>query len=174
MAQLDIRQHRHDVYDYIVDLVSTVDRYFGSPLHHFGADEVAYIWETEDDNNLFETFLSWLKQLCPNKSLIMWDDPLTDEGKSIEVSKDWIVQIWHDGRTQEVLKKGHRVIVSESNAFYIGNADYDKVASFVFPKDLNVLGFEIAWFTSEGDDPYDFRKGWVIEPLRAASEIRRK
>jgi hexosaminidase len=53
MAQFHIRQHRHDVYDQIVDLVSTVDRYFGSPLHHFGADEVAYIWETEDDNKLF-------------------------------------------------------------------------------------------------------------------------
>jgi hypothetical protein len=104
----------------------------------------------------------------------MRDDPLTDKGKSIEVSNDWIIQTWHDGRAQEVLKKGHRIIISETDAFYIGNADYDKVASFLFPKDMNVLGFEIVWFTSEGNDPYDFRKGWVMEPLRDASEIRRK
>ncbi|KAJ5378026.1 glycoside hydrolase [Penicillium cataractarum] len=174
MAQLDIRPHRHDMYNYIVDLVARVDRYFGSPLHHFGADEVAYVWETEDDNKLFETFLNWLKQLRPNKSLIMWDDPLTDEEKNINISKDWIIQTWHDGRTQDVLNKGHRVIISESNTFYIGNSDYGKVSSFVFPKHANVIGFEIAWFTSDGDDPYDFHKGWVIEPLKAASEIRRQ
>jgi hexosaminidase len=170
-AQLDIR-HRH-TYDNIANLVSTVNSYFGSPVHHFGGDEVAYIWETDDDNKLFETFLQWLKDLLPSKSLILWDDPLTDEEKTINLSKDWIIQTWHDGVTQKVLNKGHRVIVSESDTFYIGNADEDKITSFRFPDNPNVIGFEVVWFTSEGDDPYDFRKDWVMEPIKAASKIRR-
>ena len=173
-AQLDIRQHRHQTYDHIASLVSTVDSYFRSPLHHFGGDEVAYIWQTEDDNKLFERFLHWLKTLCPpNKSLILWDDPLTDKGKSIDLSKDWIIQTWHNGATQQVLDRGHRVIVSESDAFYIGNSDQQKISSFVFPKHSNVLGFEIVWFTSEGDDPDDIHQNWIMEPIRAASKIRR-
>ncbi|KAL5373694.1 hypothetical protein DPSP01_012493 [Paraphaeosphaeria sporulosa] len=170
-AQLDIRQRQ--TYDHIADLVSTVDGYFRSPLHHFGGDEVAYIWQTGDDNKLFETFLHWLKRLQPNKTLILWDDPLTDEGKRIDISKDWVIQTWHDGASQEMLNRGYRVIVSESDAFYIGNADHDKIGSFVFPDDSNVLGFELVWFTSEGDDPYDFRQNWVMDPIKAASQIRR-
>ncbi|KAJ4381660.1 hypothetical protein N0V86_003024 [Didymella sp. IMI 355093] len=170
-AQLDIRQSQ--TYGHIASLVSTVDTYFKSPLHHFGGDEVAYIWQTEDDNKLFETFLGWLKQLEPNKTLILWDDPLTDEGKSVSISKDWVIQTWHNGASQDVLNKGHRIIVSESDVFYIGNADCDKITSFKFPEDPNVLGFEVVWFTSEGDNPYDFRQSWVMEPIRAASKIRR-
>lgn len=172
-AQLDIRPHRQQTYDYVADLISTVDGSFRSPLHHFGADEVAYIWDTEDDNKLFQTFLNWLKSLCPNKSLILWDDPITDEEKDIEISRDWIIQTWHDGVTQDVLDKGYRVIVSESDTFYIGNADCDKISSFAFPNNSNVLGFELVWFTSEGDDPYDFRQSWVMEPIKAAAKIRR-
>ncbi|EED23226.1 beta-hexosaminidase, putative [Talaromyces stipitatus ATCC 10500] len=177
-AQLDIRNPM--IYDYIVDLVSTVDKYFLSKaLHHFGGDEVALIWHTEDDSNLLTTFFKWLKTVCcPSKTLIMWDDPATDEGDNgnglNDISTDWVVQTWHNGVTQRVLDKGHRVIVSESNSFYIGNADYDKVSSFVFPVHPNVLGFEIVWFTSENDDPDDLDQNWIIEPLRAASRIRRK
>jgi hexosaminidase len=170
-AQLDIR--RRETYDHIASLVVTMNGYFGSPLHHFGGDEVAYIWQTEDDNKLFESFINWLKGLLPEKSLILWDDPLIDEGKDINISKDWIIQTWHNGATQKVLNKGHRVIVSESETFYVGNADANKISSFVFPDHPNVLGFELAWFTSEGDDPYDFRQSWVMEPIRAASQIRR-
>ncbi|KAF3037807.1 hypothetical protein E8E12_005908 [Didymella heteroderae] len=170
-AQLDIRQ-RH-TYAHIASLVSTIDAYFGSPLHHFGGDEVAYVWQTGDDNKLFETFLDWLKRLEPNKTLILWDDPITDEGKDIDLSKDWVIQTWHNGSTQEVLDKSHRVIVSESDAFYIGNADEEKISGFEFPEDDKVLGFEVVWFTSEGDDPWDFRQNWVMEPIRAASKIRR-
>ncbi|VUC25822.1 unnamed protein product [Clonostachys rosea] len=172
-AQLDIRQNKQETYDNVRSLVSTVDTYFGSPLHHFGGDEVAYIWETEDDNALFNSFLNWLKTLAPNKSLILWDDPLTDEGKDVTISKDWIIQTWHNGVTQQVLNKGHPVIVSESETFYIGNADRDKISSFVFPDNPNVLGFELVWFTSEGDDPNDIHQNWIMEPIRAASEIRR-
>jgi hexosaminidase len=175
MAQLDIRLHQHQTFDHIGSLVSTVDGYFGSPLHHFGGDEVAYIWQTEDDNKLFETFLHWLRNLHPNrnKSLILWDDPLTDEGKNIDLSKDWIIQTWHNGVTQEILNRGHRVIVSESDTFYIGNSDHDKISSFMFPEHSNVLGFELVWFTSEGDDPNDFHRDWVMGPIKAASNIRR-
>ncbi len=171
-AQLDIRQR--DTYDDITSLVSTVDQYFQSPLHHFGGDEVAYIWHSKDDNKLFQTFLNWLKSISPNKSLILWDDPLTDKGKRINLSTDWIIQTWHNGATQGILNKGHRVIVSESDAFYIGNADSDKLSSFEFPNDPNVLGFELVWFTSEGDDPNDFNQSWVMDPIKAASQIRRK
>jgi hexosaminidase len=170
-AQLDIRQ-RH-TYDHISNLVSTINQYFGSPLHHFGADEVAYIWETDDDNKLFESFLNWLHSLLPNKQLVLWDDPLTDEEKSVNISKDWIVQTWHNGVSQDIINRGHRVIVSESDTFYIGNADEDKLLSFRFPNHPNVLGYELAWFTSEEDDPYDFHKDWVMDPIKAASRIRR-
>ncbi|KAH7085741.1 putative beta-hexosaminidase [Paraphoma chrysanthemicola] len=170
-AQLDIRQ-RH-TYDNIANLVSTVNRYFGSPVHHFGGDEVAYMWESEDDNKLFESFLHWLKGLLPNKTLILWDDPLTDEEKDINLTKDWVIQTWHDGATRPILDKGHRVIVSESDTFYIGNADEEKISSFEFPNHPNVLGYEVVWFTSEGDDPYDFHKAWVLDPIKAASKIRR-
>jgi hexosaminidase len=170
-AQLDIRQPQ--TYEYITSLVSTVDGYFRSSLHHFGGDEVAYIWQTKDDNKLFESFLHWLKNLQPKKSLILWDDPLTDQEKKINIPKDWIIQTWHDGATQEVLNRGHRVIVSESDAFYIDNADYNKTSSFVFPDHHNVLGFEVVWFTSEEDNPYDFNQSRVMEPIKAASQIRR-
>ncbi|TVY70697.1 Beta-hexosaminidase 2 [Fusarium oxysporum f. sp. cubense] len=173
-AQLDIRQNNKQVYDYIRSLVSTVDGYFGSPYHHFGGDEVAYMWNTKDDNKLFNSFLNWLKTLTPKKSVILWDDPLTDSEKSITLSKDWIIQTWHKGTTQKILKKGHRVIVSESDTFYIGNADADKISSFVFPKSSKVLGFEVAWFTSQDDDPSDLDQDWIIDPLKAASKIRRK
>ncbi|KAJ4250160.1 hypothetical protein NW762_011973 [Fusarium torreyae] len=172
-AQLDIRQHRQQTYEHISNLVSTVDESFRSPLHHFGGDEVAYMWETEDDNQLFESFLYWLKCLCPGKSLILWDDPLTDEEKCINLSKDWIIQTWHNGVTQDVLDKGHRVIVSESDTFYIGNADSKKISSFKFPDDPKIMGFELVWFTSEGDDPNDFHQSWVMDPIKAASRIRR-
>lgn len=172
VAQLDIR-HR-ETYEHIASLVSTVDRYFGSPLHHFGGDEVAYIWQAEDDNHLFESFLNRLKALCPSKSLIMWDDPLTDKGKNLNISKDWIIQTWHNGATQKILNKGHRVIVSESDSFYIGNADHKKVTSFPFPDHSNLLGFEIVWFTSPGDHPDDIHQSWVLEPIKAASRIRRR
>ncbi|GKU11981.1 beta-hexosaminidase 2 [Fusarium langsethiae] len=172
-AQLDIRPQKQQTYDYITDLVSTTDKYFGSPLHHFGADEVAYMWNTKDDNKLFNNFFNWLKTLAPNKSLILWDDPLTDEEKRIKLSKDWIIQTWHNGVTQGILKKGHRVIISESETFYIGNADRDTISSFKFPDSPNVLGFEVVWFTSEDDDPYDFKKSWVMEPIKAAAKIRR-
>lgn len=184
-AQLDIRPHRHQTYNQIGGLISTIDQYFNSPLHHFGGDEVAYIWHSEkdnklfntnihDDNKLFEGFLRWLKHICPHKTLILWDDPLTDEGKDISITKDWIIQTWHDGVTQDVLHKGHRVIISESSTFYVGNATQDRISSFNFPKDPNVLGFEVVWFTSEGDDPYDFNQSWVMEPIKAASQIRRR
>lgn len=183
-AQLDIRPHRHQTYQQVAGLVSTIDQYFQSPLHHFGADEVAYIWHSEednklfnanvqDDNRLFEGFLRWLKSLCPTKSLILWDDPLTDEGKDVNLSKDWIIQTWHDDVTQNVLDKGHRVIVSESSTFYIGNATQERISSFEFPSEANVLGFELVWFTSEGDDPYGFNESWVMDPIKAASQIRR-
>jgi hexosaminidase len=170
-AQLDISKNH--TYDQIASLVSTIDSYFGSPLHHFGGDEVSYIWDTEDDNKLFQNFLDWLKRLESNKTLILWDDPITDEGKHINLSKDWVIQTWHDGVTQDVLDKGHRVVVSESDAFYIGNADEEKIASFEFPNDDKVIGFEVVWFTSEGDDPWDFRQDWVMDPIKAASKIRR-
>jgi hexosaminidase len=170
-AQLDIRQHR--TYDHIASLVSTIDGYFRSPIHHFGGDEVAYVWQTEDDNKLFETFLHWLERLQPSKTLILWDDPLTDGGKSINISKNWVIQTWHTGATQVILDRGHRVIVSESDTFYIGNADDRKIGSFVFPDDPNVLGFELVWFTSEGDDPYDIYQDWIMDPIKAASQIRR-
>ncbi|PTD13524.1 hypothetical protein FCULG_00003165 [Fusarium culmorum] len=173
-AQLDIRPQRQETYNLVADLVSTTDKYFGSPLHHFGADEVAYMWNTQDDNKLFNNFLNWLQTLCPTKSIILWDDPLTDEEKRIKLSKDWIIQTWHNGVTKGVLKKGHRVIISESNTFYIGNADSDKISSFAFPDNPNVLGYEVVWFTSEDDDPYDFRKSWVMEPIKAAAKIRRR
>ncbi|EEA21340.1 hypothetical protein TMatcc_009259 [Talaromyces marneffei ATCC 18224] len=173
-AQLDIRNRM--TLDYIRDLVSTVDRYFDSPdLHHFGGDEVAMIWRTEDDRKLLTTFFDWLRTVCsPNKSPIIWDDLITEPGNSLDdISTDWVIQTWHDGVTQKVLEKGHRVIVSESDAFYIGNADYDKITEFVFPRHRNVLGFEVVWFTSEGDDPYDLEQRWIVEPLRAAAGIRR-
>jgi hexosaminidase len=172
-AQLDIREDNQQVYDTIQSLVSTVDGYFGSSIHHFGGDEVAYMWNTTDDNKLFNNFLNWLKTLEPTKSLILWDDPLTDSGKNIQLDKDWIIQTWHKGTTQSILDKGHRVIVSESDAFYLGNADYDTVSSFKFPNDPKVMGFEVAWFTSQGDDPEDLDQSWIIEPLKAASQIRR-
>ncbi|CAG7558108.1 unnamed protein product [Fusarium equiseti] len=172
-AQLDIRAHKQQTYNHVRDLVNTTDRYFASPLHHFGGDEVAYMWDTEDDNKLFEGFINWLKTLSPNKSLILWDDPLTDEEKDVKISKDWIIQTWHNGVSRDVLDKGHRIIVSESETFYIGNADSDKISSFAFPDSPNVLGFELVWFTSEGDDPYDFRQSWVMEPIRAAAQIRK-
>jgi hexosaminidase len=172
-AQLDIRENNQRVYDAIRSLVSTINGYFGSSMHHFGGDEVAYIWNTSDDNKLFNNFLNWLKTLQPTKSVILWDDPLTDSGKNIQLNKDWIIQTWHSGTTQRVLDKGHRVIVSESDAFYIGNADYNTVSSFKFPKDSKVMGFEVAWFTSQGDDPEDLEQSWITEPLRGASAIRR-
>jgi hexosaminidase len=64
-----------------------------------------------------------------------------------------------------VLNRNHRAIVSESDAFYIRNADYDKIMPFAllknpnvaFADDHNVLGFEVIWFTSEGDNLNDFR-----------------
>ncbi|KAE8370609.1 putative beta-hexosaminidase [Aspergillus caelatus] len=175
-AQLDIRpQTQPQIYSHITNLISTIDQYFQSPpLHHFGADEVAYIWHTNNDNQLFESFLHWLRNLCPNKSRIMWDDALTDTGKRIALNRDWIIQTWHNGVTQGVLDRGHRVIVSESDTFYIGNADADQLSAFRFPDHSNVLGFEVVWFTSEGDDPWDFRRSWVMEPIRAASKIRRR
>jgi hexosaminidase len=172
-AQLDIRENNQQVYDNIRGLVSTVDRYFGSSMHHFGGDEVAYMWNTTDDNKLFNNFLNSLKTLEPTKSVIIWDDPLTDPEKNIQLDKDWIIQTWHTGTTSKMLNKGHRVIVSEADAFYIGNADYDTVSSFKFPKNPNVMGFELAWFTSQDDDPKDLDQSWIIEPLKAASKIRR-
>ncbi|KAE8168543.1 putative beta-hexosaminidase [Aspergillus tamarii] len=175
-AQLDIRpQTQPQTYSYITNLISTIDQYFQfPPLHHFGADEVAYIWHTNNDNQLFESFLHWLRNLCPSKSRIIWDDALTDPGKRIVLDRDWIIQTWHNGVTQDVLDRGHRVIVSESDTFYIGNADADKLSAFQFPDHRNVLGFEVVWFTSEGDNPWDFRRSWVMEPIRAASKIRRR
>ncbi|OAK99060.1 glycoside hydrolase [Phaeosphaeriaceae sp. SRC1lsM3a] len=171
-AQLDIRQRQ--TYDHIANLISTVNRYFNSPVHHFGGDEVAYMWETQDDNKLFSDFINWLHGLLPNKSLVLWDDPLTDEEKNINISKDWIIQTWHNGVTRDILNRGHRVIVSEAETFYIGNADEEKIENFDMPNDPNVLGFELVWFTSEGDNPSDFHQDWVMDPIRAASRLRRK
>ncbi|KAE8422382.1 putative beta-hexosaminidase [Aspergillus pseudocaelatus] len=165
------------IYSHITNLISTMDQYFQPPpppLHHFGADEVAYIWHTNNDNQLFESFPHWLRNLCPNKSRIMWDYALTDAGKGSALDRDWIIQTWHNGVTQGVLDRGHRVIVSESDTFYIGNADADQLSAFRFPDHSNVLGLEVVWFTSEGDDPRDFRRSWVMEPIRAASKIRRR
>ncbi|KAB8271014.1 glycoside hydrolase superfamily [Aspergillus minisclerotigenes] len=154
-AQLDIRpQTQPHIYSHITTLISTIDR--------------------NNDNQLFESFLHWLRSLCPNKSRIIWDDALTDAGKTIALDSDWIIQTWHNGVTQDVLDRGHRVIVSESDTFYIGNADADKLLAFRFPDHSNVLGFEVVWFTSTGDDPWDFRRSWVMEPIRAASKIRRR
>lgn len=164
-------------YDYIRDLVSTVDGYFGSDLHHFGGDEVALIWHTDNDRKLLETFFEWLRVDCSqNKTLIMWDDSVnTQSGDGLDgISTDWVIQTWHKGVAQSVLDKGHRVIVSESETFYIGNADYDKITEFVFPENRNVLGFEVVWFTSESDDPSNLEQSWIVEPLRAAAKIRRR
>lgn len=172
-AQLDIRLNNQQVYNYTRELVSDVDRDFGSPLHHFGGDEVAYIWNTADDNKLFNTFLNWTKTLAPNKTTILWDDPLTDPEKDITLAKDWVIQTWHKGTTQKILDKGHRVIVSESDVFYIGNANAKKISSFKFPGDPKVMGYEIAWFTSEEDNPNDIEKDWVVDPIKAASKIQR-
>ncbi|PYI18879.1 putative beta-hexosaminidase [Aspergillus japonicus CBS 114.51] len=162
VAQLDIRNAQ--LHAYIADLVTTVDQYFQSPhYHHFGADEVAYIWGSDDDNRLFANYLHWLRCLRPNKSAIQ-----------IDLATDWIIQTWHSGVTQEVLRRGHRVIVSESDTFYIGNADADKISKFAFPDDANVLGFEVVWFISQGDDSWDFRQNWVMQPIKVAAQIRRQ
>ncbi|KAF4986597.1 hypothetical protein FGRMN_10765 [Fusarium graminum] len=173
-AQLDIRTNKPKTYKFIKDLVTTTDKYFNSSLHHFGGDEVSYFYNTKDDNKLFSDFLNGLPALSPNKSVILWDDPLTDSEKNVNISKDWIIQTWHNGVTSKVLKKGHRVIVSEANTFYIGNADPDKIAAFKFPNDPKVLGFEVVWFTSQDDDPYDFEQDFVMDPIKAASKLRRK
>ncbi|KAI8939812.1 hypothetical protein NX059_003550 [Plenodomus lindquistii] len=171
-AQLDIRSS--NTLDHVSNLITTVDKYFGdAPYHHFGGDEVAYIWETEDDNKLFSDYINFLKNLSPDKQVIMWDDVVTDEGKNLGISKDWIIQTWHNGSTQAVLDAGHRTIVSESQAFYIGNADANTIANFQFPKNPNVMGFEVVWFTSPGDDPYDFHQPWVLNPIKAAAKLRR-
>lgn len=170
-AQLDIRQRQ--TYDHIANLVSMVNGYFGSPVHHFGGDEVAYMWDSHDDNKLFSDFLNWLHGLLPNKSLVLWDDPLTDEEKNVNISKDWIIQTWHNGVTQDILNRGHRVIVSESETFYIGNSDEEKISSFQMPNNPNVLGFELVWFTSEGDNPNDFHEDWVMDSIKACSRIRK-
>jgi hypothetical protein len=129
-----------------------VNTYFGSPLHRFGGDEVAYMWETAYNDKLFETFLEWLKDLSPNKSLALWDDPINDEGKNVNISKEWVIQSLNNGVTQEVLSRNHRAIVSESDAFYMENADYEKIMSFAlpnnpivaFPDNHNVL--DLKWF----------------------------
>lgn len=175
-AQLDIT--KAETHDYIRDLVSTVDRYFGSDLHHFGGDEVALIWNTENDRKLLTTFFEWLRTIpcCQHKTLILWDDPVTTEvGSGVDdISTDWVIQTWHNGVTKSVLEKGYRVVVSESETFYIGNADYERITNFVFPVHRNVLGFEVVWFTSESDDPSNLEQSWIVEPLRAAAEIRRR
>lgn len=171
-AQLDIRKEK--TFKFASNLVYTMDKVFNSSYYHFGADEVEYFYNTKSDNTLFNNFLNRLPTLVPTKTPIVWDDPLTDPGKNIKLSKDWVVQTWHDGATKKVLKKGHRVIVSELDAFYIGNADAEKIAKFKFPKDDKVLGFEVVWFTAEDDEVGDFKKSWVMEPIKAASKIRRK
>lgn len=170
---MDIRKDK--THTAIASMVATIDKYFGgAPLHHFGCDEVAYVWDTHDDNALFQKFIKWLRSLQPKKTRIMWDDPLTDEGKNITVAKDWVVQTWHNGVTQDVLDKGHRVIVSESAAFYIGNASPKTIRNFKFPDDPKVLGFEVVWFTSEDDGPDSFHEDWFLDPIRAAGRLRKK
>jgi len=172
-AQLDIRTNNTEVYDNIESLYKTVDESFGSPVHHFGGDEVAYIWHTKDDNKLFHSFLNWLKTLAKDKDLILWDDPLTDDDKDIKLHKDWIIQTWHNGVTRSVLNKGHKVIVSEMDSFYIGNASASTISSFEFPRHRNVLGFEVVWFTADTDEDSDINQNWIMEPIRAASLLRR-
>ena len=172
-AQLDIRTNNTEVYDHIRDLVSRVDDSFGSPVHHFGADEVAYMWHTKDDNKLFQSFLNWLKTLMPDKSLILWDDPRTDHVKKIKLDKDWIIQTWHNDVTRSILNKGHKVIVSEMDSFYIGNASLNTISTFEFPRHRNVLGFEVVWFTSDTDEDSDITQSWILEPIRAAGLLRR-
>ena len=65
--------------------------------------------------------------------------------------------------TQSVLDKGYRAIVSESETFYIGNTDWNKIDSFVFPDSKNVLGFEVevVRFISERDEPFDLEQRWL-------------
>ncbi|KAJ4128975.1 hypothetical protein NW768_007500 [Fusarium equiseti] len=171
-AQLDIR--KESTFKFASKLTYTMDKVFNSSYYHFGGDEVAYMYKTKSDNTLFNTFLNRLPPLVPNKTPVLWDDPLTDPEKKITLSKDWVIQTWHNGVTNKILKKGHRVIVSEAETFYIGNADAEKIAKFKFPKDDKVLGFEVVWFTSEDDEVGDFKKSWVMEPIKAASKIRRK
>jgi hexosaminidase len=115
-----------------------VNTCFGSPLHRFDGDEVACMWETAYNNKLFETFLKWLKDLSSNKSLVLWDDPINDEEKDVNISKEWVIQSWNNGVTQKVLNRNHRAIVSESDAFCIENAEYDKIMSFALPNNPNV------------------------------------
>lgn len=147
-------------------------------MHHFGGDEVALVWHTDNDRKLLATFVEWLRTIprCQQKTLILWDDPVTTElGNGVDdISTDWVIQTWHNGVTQSVLEKGYKVIVSESETFYIGNADYEKINKFMFPAHRNVLGFEVVWFTSERDDPSNLEQSWIIEPLRAAAQIRRR
>ncbi|CAL6021201.1 Beta-N-acetylhexosaminidase [Hexamita inflata] len=149
------------------DFLSAAKPFNASKRVHLGADEVAMIWP---DTNPKATYTSFENSyLLPKvksfgKTAIVWNDPITSQ--SLALSKEFTIQVW-TGKSElsSVLSKGYKAIVSTSQEWYIGNATPEKIANYVLNSSL-IIGAEVVWFTSPGDDPVDI--SW-LEPVIVAA-----
>ena len=141
--------------------------FYNSNLLHLSHDEMS------QPNSEIIKSLDFAKSIANRyyKYGIIWDDPIYENG--IDVSKDFIIQNWHNNMTNELISNEYYTIISEMDYWYIGGSkdvlDYDiKKINKLYKK--NIYGFELVWFTNETiDDPNDI--GFVYEEIKKASRV---
>lgn len=154
--------------DFIADMLEL----FSACSHfHLGGDEVAMVWPDTNPHQTLQRFyahdlLSLLQ--TNNRSMIVWDDLVSEKG--LVLPSEMTIQVWRDtANLMGILSSGHKVILSTSPTWYVGNATPEKLQSAPIPDHPNLLGTELVWFTSPSDDPHNLE--W-LEPLIAAQGQR--
>ncbi|CAL5982057.1 Beta-N-acetylhexosaminidase [Hexamita inflata] len=149
------------------DFLAASKPFTASKRVHLGADEVAMIWPDTDHKSTYTAFendflLPKVKSF--GKTAIVWNDPITSQ--QLALSKEFTIQVW-TGKSElsSILSKGYQTIVSTSQEWYIGNATPDKISNYVLDNS-KIIGAEVVWFTSPGDDPVDI--SW-LEPVIVAA-----
>jgi len=90
---------------------------------------------------------------------IVWDDIITNFKLNKSKYKSFILQVWQNiDAMNNALDLEYETIISLADYFYIGN-DISSPKNFIFPDNKNIIGFEVVWFTSEGDDENDV--SWI-------------
>ncbi|KAK0385740.1 hypothetical protein NLU13_6917 [Sarocladium strictum] len=141
-GQLDVLNP--DTYDHVRKVYSELSKRFTDDFFHVGGDELQTNcfnfsktirdWFEEDDSRTYSDLNQyWLDHALPiftsknvtggkNRRLIMWEDVLlSPNSPAHDVPKDVILQAWNEGpvHVQNITARGHDVIVSSSEFFYL-------------------------------------------------------
>lgn len=136
----------------------------GGQRVHVGGDEVAFCWPDANPRGTYQAFYNSFvagQLQAYGRVPTVWADTVIDAG--LQLTKNFTVQTWrYAADASTVSKAGYNTVVSTSSTWYVGNATPSKIRNFKFPASARIIGAELVWFTSPGDDPSDLAWVWPV------------